>query len=100
LGIASAKRMTGVDVPTLKEQGMDVEFVNWRGIVAAPGITPAQKAALSAAVEKALKSDEWAKILKARGWDDAYLSADNFAAFLKAEQARVKEVLTSVGLVK
>jgi len=100
LGIASAKRMTGVEVPTLKEQGMDVEFVNWRGIVAAPGITPAQKAALSAAVEKALKSDEWAKILKARGWDDAYLSADNFAAFLKAEQARVKEVLTSVGLVK
>jgi putative tricarboxylic transport membrane protein len=100
LGIASAKRMTGADVPTLKEQGMDVEFANWRGIVAAPGITPAQRTALSAAVEKAVKSDEWAKVLKARGWDDAYLSSDNFAAFLKAEQARVKDVLTSVGLVK
>ncbi len=100
LGIASAKRMAGVDVPTLKEQGMDVEFVNWRGIVAAPGISPAQKAALGAAVEKALKSDEWAKVLKARGWDDAYLGSDAFAAFIKADQARVKDVLTSVGLVK
>jgi putative tricarboxylic transport membrane protein len=100
LGIASAKRMPGVDVPTLKEQGMDVEFANWRGIVAAPGITAAQKAALSAAVEKALKSEEWAKVLKARGWDDAYLGPDAFAAFLKADQARVKDVLTSVGLVK
>jgi putative tricarboxylic transport membrane protein len=100
LGIASGKRMAGVDVPTLKEQGMDVEFANWRGIVAAPGITAAQKAALGAAVEKTLKSDEWAKVLKARGWDDAYLGADAFAAFLKADQARVKDVLISVGLVK
>jgi putative tricarboxylic transport membrane protein len=100
LGIANAKRMAGIDVPTLKEQGMDVEFANWRGIVAAPGITPAQKAALGAAVEKALKSDEWAKVLKARGWDDAYLGADAFGAFLKADQVRVKDVLTSVGLVR
>lgn len=92
--------MAGVDVPTLKEQGFDVEFVNWRGVVAPPGISPAQKAALVATVTKAVKSDEWAKVLKARGWDDFYGDADMFAAFLKADQARVKEVLTSVGLVK
>jgi putative tricarboxylic transport membrane protein len=79
---------------------MDVEFVNWRGIVAAPGITAAQKTALAAAVTKAVKSDDWAKVLKARGWEDFYADADAFTAFLKADQARVKEVLTSVGLVK
>ena len=100
LGISGGKRMAGVDVPTIKEQGMDVELLNWRGIVAGPGISAAQKTALSAAVTKALKSDEWNKVLKARGWDDAYLDADAYAAFLKADQARVKEVLTSVGLVK
>ena len=100
LALSTAQRMAGVDVPTLKEQGMDVEFVNWRGIVAAPGLSAAQKSALSAAVAKALKSDEWAKVLKARGWEDYYADADAFAAFLKADQARVKDVLTSVGLVK
>ena len=100
LALSSGQRMAGVDVPTLKEQGMDVEFVNWRGIVAAPGITAAQKTALAAAVTKAVKSDEWAKVLKARGWEDFYADADAFSAFLKADQARVKEVLTSVGLVK
>lgn len=100
LAISGGKRMAGIDVPTLKEQGMDVELLNWRGIVAAPGITPAQKAALAAAVTKAVKSDEWAKVRTARGWDDAYLDADAYAAFLKADQARVKDVLTSVGLVK
>jgi putative tricarboxylic transport membrane protein len=100
LGVSTGKRVTGADVPTLKEQGMDVELVNWRGIVAGPGITPAQKQAFGAAIAKALKSPEWEKILKARGWDDAYLGADEFATFLKSEQARVKDVLTTIGLVK
>jgi putative tricarboxylic transport membrane protein len=100
LAISGGKRMAGIDVPTLKEQGMDVELLNWRGIVAGPGISAAQKSALSAAVAKALKSEEWNKVLKARGWDDAYLDSDAYAAFLKADQARVREVLTSVGLVK
>jgi putative tricarboxylic transport membrane protein len=100
LAVSSSNRIAGVDVPTLKEQGMNVEVINWRGIVAAPGITPQQKATLAAAVEKTLKSPEWAKILKTRGWDDAYMNADQFAAFLKTEQVRVKDVLSSIGLVK
>lgn len=100
LAVSSPNRIAGVDVPTLKEQGMNVEVINWRGIVAAPGITPQQKATLAAAVEKTLKSPEWAKTLKTRGWDDAYMNADQFAAFLKTEQVRVKEVLSSIGLVK
>ena len=53
LAISGGKRMAGVDVPTLKEQGLDVELLNWRGIVAGPGITAAQKTALSGAVTKA-----------------------------------------------
>jgi len=100
LAVSTGKRMEGVDVPTLKEQGLDVEVVNWRGVVAPPGISAAQKAALVAAVNKALKSGEWTKVRQQRGWDDAYLDADAYAAFLKADQARVKEVLTTIGLVK
>jgi len=100
LAVSSGKRIDGVDVPTIKEQGINVELVNWRGIVAGPGITAAQKSAFSGAVSKAVKSPEWIKILKARGWDDAYLDADAFAAFIKADQQSVKEVLTTIGLVK
>jgi putative tricarboxylic transport membrane protein len=100
LALSSGARMAGVDVPTLKEQGLDVELMNWRGIVAGPGISAAQKAALSAAVEKAVKSPEWAAVRKQRGWDDAYLNADDFAANLKREQVSVKDVLTTIGLVK
>lgn len=100
LAVSTGKRMASVDVPTLKEQGVDVELVNWRGIVGAPKITAEQRKALAMAVEKTVKSPEWAKVLKARGWEDAYLPSDQFATFLKTDQARVKEVLTSIGLVK
>jgi putative tricarboxylic transport membrane protein len=47
-----------------------------------------------------VKSAAWKEILKQKGWDDAYLSGDAFAKFLRDEQARVQKVLSSVGLVK
>jgi putative tricarboxylic transport membrane protein len=100
LAVSSAQRIAGVDVPTLKEQGMDVEVVNWRSVVAPPGITAEQRKALADAVEKTVKSKEWAELIKAKGWDDYYLPGDQFAAFLKAEQARVGDVLRTIGLVK
>jgi putative tricarboxylic transport membrane protein len=100
LAVASGQRVPGMNVPTLKEQGINAELVNWRGIVAGPGITPQQRQVLSAAVEKAIKSPEWSKILKMRGWEAAYLPPDQFAAFMKTEQTHVKGILVSIGLAK
>ena len=71
-----------------------------RSVVAAPGITDAQKKALSDLVEKTVKSKAWQQQLKQKGWDDAYLPADAFAKFLNSEITRVGGVLKSLGLVK
>jgi putative tricarboxylic transport membrane protein len=68
--------------------------------MAPPGITAEQKKALGDAIERMAKSATWKDILKQKGWDDAYQPADVFTKFLKEEQARVQEVLKSVGLVK
>ena len=100
LAISSGKRLASADVPTLKEQGMDVEVVNWRAIMAPPGITADQQKAHAETIESMVKSKEWAEILKQRGWEDFYLAGEPFTAFLKEEQARVGEVLRSIGLVK
>ena len=100
LAISSGKRLAGADVPTLKEQGIDVEVVNWRAIMAGPGITAEQRNALTDTIQKLVKSKEWTETLKQKGWDDYYLAGEPFGAFLKEEQARVGEVLRSVGLVK
>ena len=100
LGVTSPQRLPGIDVPTFKEQGIDLVLTNWRSVMAAPGITPQQRQALADAMDKMAKSKTWQEILKQKGWDDAYLAGDGFVAFLKQEQTRVKDVLVSVGLVK
>ena len=100
IGVSSENRIPGVDIPTFKEQGIDLVLANWRSVVAPPGITPEQKKTLADAVEKMVKSDAWKDILKQKGWDDAYLPGDAFAEFLKKENIRVTDVLKSVGLVK
>ncbi len=100
IGVTSANRLANVDGPTLKEQGIDLEIANWRSVVAPPGISADQKKALTDTVDKLAKSKEWQDILKAKGWDDAYVSGDAFAKQLAEDIARTKEILTSVGLVK
>ena len=100
IGVTSPKRLPGVNVPTFKEQGVDLVLTNWRSVVAAPGITDAQKKALADLVDKLAKSKTWNDILKQKGWDAAYLPGDAFVKFLGDEQTRVGNVLKSVGLVK
>jgi putative tricarboxylic transport membrane protein len=98
IGVSSEKRIAGVNAPTFKEAGVDVVIGNWRAVVAAPGITPAQKAGLAAQIDKMVKSPQWQAKLKDKGWEDNYLPADAFAAYLKAEQERIGQVLKSVGI--
>ncbi|MPZ57398.1 MAG: tripartite tricarboxylate transporter substrate binding protein [Rhizobiales bacterium] len=100
IGVTSANPLPGVDVPTVKSQGIDLVIANWRSVMAAPGITAEQRKALVDAVDKMAKSTAWRDVLKQKGWSDAYLSGDAFAAFLGREQTRVRDVLISVGLVK
>jgi putative tricarboxylic transport membrane protein len=100
IGITAPSRLPNVDGPTLKEQGVEVDIANWRGVVGPPGLTPEQTKAQLAAIDTMVKSPAWAGILKQRGWEASYLAGDEFVAFLKAEQARVAEVLQSVGLAK
>jgi putative tricarboxylic transport membrane protein len=100
IGVSSSQRLPNVNVPTFKEQGIDLVLTNWRSVVAAPGLNDAQKKALSDLVEKTVKSKAWQEQLKQKGWDNAYLGADAFAKFLKEEIVRVDGVLKQLGLVK
>lgn len=100
LGISAPERQAGIDIPTLKEQGVDVELANWRAIVAPPGLDEAQKKALLDAVDQTVKSEGWKKVLADKKWTDLYLPGDDFAKLIESETAITTEVLKSVGLVQ
>ena len=98
LAVSSDKRIPGVDVPTLKEQGVDVELFNWRGVFAPPGITDAQRQALIGLVDRMAKSPSWQEELKKRDWTPIYQAGDQFAAYLKSETDRIEGILRDIGL--
>jgi putative tricarboxylic transport membrane protein len=98
LAVTSAERAPGVDAPTLKESGIDVDFNNWRGIVAPPGLKSADKKKLLDLVADLRASKEWKAALKKNGWTDAYLAGDDFGKFIDSENKRVGDVLSSLGL--
>lgn len=98
LAVTGPKRVPGLDGPTLKESGYDVNFTNWRGIVAPPGLSEAERAKLTGLVEKLHASEQWQKSMKKNGWEDAFATGDEFGAFLKVEDARVVSVLKELGL--
>ena len=72
---------------------------NWRGIVAPSGISDADKTALTSAIQTMYESEAWKQQLTEKGWDDAYLPAEEFTAFLAEEKTRVQSVLKNLGLV-
>ena len=100
LGISAAARVPGVDIPTLKEQGVDATLSNWRGIAAPPGLSPAQRQAYLDLADKVVKSKTWKDMLKTNGWNDEYLAGDSFKTYIETETKRVTEILTQLGLVK
>jgi putative tricarboxylic transport membrane protein len=100
LAISSDERLPGIDVPTLKEQGLDVSLVNWRGVFAPPQIRDRDMKTLAQAMEKMVQSPAWKDTLQKRGWLDLYQPAQEFAAFLKEDQAKVETTLKDIGLVQ
>ena len=85
--------------PTLREQGVDVELANWRGLVAPPELSPEGQACLVAIVEQMQASAGWQETLARYGWQDYFLAGDEFGAFLAEERERVEGILAELGLV-
>ena len=100
LAITSDKRLPGVNIPTLKEQGVNVEFVNWRGVMAPPGITEAQRQALIKTVAQMATSPQWKALVEKNEWLDLYMGGDEFKAYVEAEQKNVLMLVNNLGLVK
>jgi putative tricarboxylic transport membrane protein len=100
LAISSPERVAGLDIPTLKEQGIDVELANWRAVMAPPELSAEDRQALLDIVDRTVKSEAWQAKLKERGWMDIYLAGDDFAAFLDEENERITGTLKAIGLVQ
>jgi putative tricarboxylic transport membrane protein len=98
LAVTSAEPVEGVDAPTLTEEGVDLVFTNWRGIVAAPGISDDEAQRFVDAITEMHDSEAWQQVLETQGWTDAFITGDEFSSFLSDESERVETVMSGLGL--
>jgi putative tricarboxylic transport membrane protein len=99
IAVTSPQRLKGIDVPTLKEQGINVELGNWRGVYGAPGITAAQRKALTDMVLAALKTKSWQEAMEKNDWTPAVMSGPAFDQFVDSEFAMLRATMVKAGMV-
>ena len=99
LSVTSPQRIAGLNAPTLKELGINVEIGNWRGLYGAPGITPAQRKALTDMVVQAAKSKSWAESIAKNGWTPALLAGPEFDSFVDREFATLRAIMVKSGMI-
>ena len=63
LAVSAPARVAAIDAPTLREQGIALDLANWRGVVAPPGLTDAERDTLTARVERMAPSAQWKAVL-------------------------------------
>jgi putative tricarboxylic transport membrane protein len=98
LAAATEQRFADKTIPTLRESGINVVFENWRGVFAAPGIAPEHKAWWMSVLNRMRGSEAWRTYLTRNGWDDAYLTGDDFKRFILQEEASNGRTLARLGI--
>ena len=99
VAVTSGTRLKGIDIPTLKELGFNVEIGNWRGVYGAAGITPEQRKTLIEMLLKAVKSKAWADTLEKNNWTPAVLSGAEFEKFVADDFAALRAIMVKSGMV-
>jgi len=99
-GAASSPVADALVIPTLQEQGVDVELANWRGIVAPPDLTAEQRDCIVAMIQEMHDSEAWQAVLENYGWQDFFMAGEDFADFLPGETERINGILQSLGLIE
>lgn len=101
LAISAPKRVPDApDIATLKEQGSDVVFANWRGFFAAPGTPNSQVREYNKVLRRMYNSDEWEELRQKNGWVNNYIAGPKkFYEFLEAQEKEVGAVLRELGFL-
>ena len=99
LAILQEERLPDLsDLPTAKEQGYDLNFPIWGGLVA-PKSTPAEVVEkIDRACKAAIESEPFQEHMKKLGQPTAYMGSRDFEAFVRKHYDQNKRLLEAAGL--
>lgn len=100
IGVTSDERVpAAADAMTMKEQGIDMSFVNWRGFFAAPGLPADKVAAYQDAIAKMYDTPEWEVVRARNGWVNIHNSGDDFNTFLENQEQVLGDLMRKLGFL-
>lgn len=101
LGVMSSERdKLFPDVPTFKEQGVDVQFYTWRGLGLPKGVPAEAKAKIADAYKKAFDSKEFKEFAAKASLNLSFQDSVEFTKFLQQNYSDVEAVMKNLGLAK
>jgi putative tricarboxylic transport membrane protein len=102
LGVSSPERLPGEfqELPTYKEQGIDAELTNWRGIFGPANMSDDAKNYWEKQINSLVSTDEWKQELEKQGWQDGYMNSADFVELMEQEEQMYKELYTELGMAK
>lgn len=85
IGVSSRSAFLGV--PSVRQQGVDADLANWRGVFTGKAVPAQRQAVLLDAVRRAVATDAWHKTVKRSNWDNYWMEGKDFQSFLELDQS-------------
>ena len=99
IGVSSDQKLDFLpDVASFKEQGVNLVFPHWRGIIGAPDLTPEQVKYWDDVFAKMVQTETWKTLIENLGWSNFYQNSAEHTAFLEESTKEFDSLLTQVGL--
>lgn len=100
IGVTSDERVdAAADAQTMKEQGIDISFVNWRGFFAAPGLPQDTLTQYQDVLAKMYDTPEWEDVRTRNGWVNIHNAGDDFKAFLEGQEQVIGALMKKLGFL-
>ena len=100
IGITAPERVGDApEVPTLKEQGYNVQFVNWRGFFAPKSMSGGDVKKIAKMLGDVQKTPEWETVRKRNAWVNIYNPGSKFDSFLKKQTKEMTKLMQELGVI-
>ena len=93
IGVSSRRALYGI--PSVREQGLDIDMANWRGLFTGRQVPAARQADMVKALQGAVAHASWQGALKQNRWQSSWMAGSDLVAFLETERA-IAEVMVHI----
>ncbi len=101
IAVSAPQTIAGLEgLATFAEQGVNFEFVNWRGFFAIPGISGEEADQYASLLLEMQATAEWEELRSRNGWQNLYLPRAEFISFLEQQEKDIGSLMLELGFLR